>query len=108
MQLIEHIYINGEFVVPHGQEWFELHNPSTEEVIGQVRLGDALDAQRAIAAAKAAFPAWARTTREERIAALQRMHRAVVAREEELQEAILVEYGAPSVRGRWMATYPAD
>lgn len=108
MQRIEHIYINGEFVIPHGLEWFDLHNPSTEEVIGQVRLGDALDAQRAIAAAKVAFPAWARTSREERIAALQRMHRAMAAREEELLEAILVEYGAPAVRGRWMATYPVD
>ena len=75
MQRIEHIYINGEFVIPHGLEWFDLHNPSTEEVIGQVRLGDALDAHRAIAAAKAAFPAWARTSREERIAALHRMAR---------------------------------
>lgn len=108
MQRIEHIYINGEFVTPHGQEWFDLHNPSTEEVIGQVRLGDAQDAQRAIAAAQAAFPAWSRTTREERIAALQRMHRAVAAREEALMEVILAEYGAPSARGRWMATYPAD
>ncbi|MHA3737130.1 aldehyde dehydrogenase family protein [Pseudomonas sp. Eth.TT006] len=108
MQRIEHIYINGEFVVPHGQEWFDLHNPSTEQVIGQVRLGDALDAQSAIAAAKVAFPAWSRTRREERIAALQRMHRAVSAREEELLEAILIEYGAPLARGRSMATYPAD
>ena len=108
MQRIEHIYINGEYVIPHGEEWFDLHNPSTEEVIGQVRLGDALDAQRAITAAKAAFPAWSRTTPDERIGALQRMHRAVAAWEEELLEAILLEYGAPAVRGRWMATYPAD
>jgi aldehyde dehydrogenase (NAD+) len=108
MQRIEHIYINGEFVVPHGQEWFDLHNPSTEAVIGQVRLGDALDAQRAIAAAKAAFPAWARTRREERISALQRMHQSVAAKQEELLEAILVEYGAPANRARSMATYPAD
>ena len=108
MQRIEHIYINGEFVTPHGDEWFDLHNPSTEEIIGQVRLGDAQDAQRAIAAAQAAFPAWSRTTREERIAALQRMHRAVAASEDELMDAILAEYGAPSARGRWMATYPAD
>jgi len=107
MQRIEHIYINGEFVTPHGQEWFDLHNPSTEEVIGQVRLGDAQDAQRAIAAAKAAFPAWSRTTRDERKAALQRMHQAVAAREGDLMEAIVKEYGAPSERGRWMASYPA-
>ena len=108
MQRIEHIYINGELVLPHGQEWFDLHNPSTEEVIGQVRLGDALDAQRAIAAAKAAFPAWARTSREERIAALHRMHRAVAAKEAELLEAIVTEYGAPAARARSMASYPAD
>ncbi|RON91360.1 aldehyde dehydrogenase family protein [Pseudomonas fluorescens] len=108
MQRIEHIYINGEFVLPHGEEWFDLHNPSTEEIIGQVRLGDALDAQRAIAAARAAFPAWARTSREERIAALHRMHRAVAAKEEELLQAILMEYGAPVARARSMATYPAD
>ncbi|MEW9570779.1 aldehyde dehydrogenase family protein [Rhodanobacter sp. Si-c] len=108
MQRIEHIYINGEFVAPHGQEWFDLHNPSTEQVIGQVRLGDEQDAQRAIAAAKAAFPAWSRTTREERIDALQRMHKAIAARADALMEAIVTEYGAPAARGRWMAAYPAD
>jgi aldehyde dehydrogenase (NAD+) len=108
MQSIEHIYINGQFVTPHGQEWFDLHNPSTEEVIGRVRLGDAQDAQRAIAAAEAAFPTWSRSTRDERIAALRRMRQAVAAREEALMDAILMEYGAPSTRGRWMATYPAE
>src|ERR1700733_13635713 len=94
MQRIEQIYINGQFVTPHGQEWFDLHNPSTEEVIGRVRLGDAQDAQRAIAAAEAAFPTWSRSTRDERIAALRRMRQAVAAREEALMGAILMEYGA--------------
>lgn len=108
MQRIEHIYIDGAFVTPHGQEWFDLHNPSTEEVIGQVRLGDEHDARRAIAAAKAALPEWSRTTREQRLAALARMHKAIAAREEELMQAIVLEYGAPSMRSRWMATYPAD
>lgn len=87
---------------------FDLYNPSTEAVIGQVRLGDEQDARRAIAAAQAAFPAWSRTTREERIEALRRMHRAIVAREDDLMEAIVTEYGAPSVRSRWMTEYPAQ
>ncbi|MBF5008232.1 aldehyde dehydrogenase family protein [Burkholderia pseudomultivorans] len=108
MERIEHIYIDGAFVTPHGRAWFDLHNPSTEQVIGQVRLGDEQDVERAIAAAKAAFAGWSRTTREERIAALTRMHEAVVAREDDLMQAIVTEYGAPSVRCRWMATYPAD
>ncbi len=108
MQLIDKIYINGEFVTPHGTELFELFNPATEEVIGTVRLADVEDTQRAIAAAKAAFPAWSRTTKAQRITVLKRMHAAVVACEDELLEAIIIEYGAPAARSRWMASYPAD
>lgn len=108
MQLIDKIYINGEFVTPHGTELFELFNPATEEVIGTVRLADVEDTQRAIAAAKAAFPAWSRTTKAQRITVLKRMHAAVVACEDELLEAIITEYGAPAARSRWMASYPAD
>lgn len=108
MRNIEQIYINGEFVTPHGSERFDLYNPATAQVTGQVRLGDEQDAERAIAAAKAAFPAWAKTTRQERIAALTRMRDAVIARHDELLEAIVEEYGAPASRSAWMASYPAD
>ncbi|HDR2756464.1 TPA: aldehyde dehydrogenase family protein [Enterobacter asburiae] len=108
MRHIEQIFINGEFVTPHGTERFDLYNPATAQVIGQARLADEVDAERAIAAAKAAFPAWANTTRQERIAALKRMHAAVVARHDALLEAIIEEYGAPSSRSAWMASYPAE
>ncbi len=108
MRHIEQIFINGEFVTPHGTERFDLYNPATAQVIGQVRLADEVDAERAIAAARAAFPAWAKTTREGRIAALKRMHVAVVARHDALLEAIIEEYGAPSSRSAWMASYPAE
>lgn len=108
MQKIDSIYINGEFVTPHGEERFNLFNPATEAVIGTVRLADAVDAERAIAAAKAAFPGWSNTNKAERLAVLRRMHKAVAAREDELMDAIVMEYGAPSKRGRWMARYPAD
>ncbi|WP_186107601.1 aldehyde dehydrogenase family protein [Burkholderia gladioli] len=108
MQRIEHSYINGEFEVPHGEEWFDLVDPSSGQVNGQLRLGDEEDARRAIAAAAAAFPAWSRTTRQERLAALRRIHAQLVAREDELLEAVVGEYGAPSSRARWMAQYPAQ
>ncbi len=108
MQRIDTIYINGQFVTPHGEEWFDLINPSTEEAIGQVRLADAEDCRQAIAAAKAAFPAWSRTTKAERIAALRRMHAAVSSRAAELREAIITEYGAPSSQAGWMVSFPVD
>ena len=105
---IDKIYINGEFVTPHGSELFDLFNPATEAVIGQVRLADEDDTRRAIVAAKDAFPAWSRTTREERIAVLERMYLAVRAREADLLEALITEYGAPSARANWMAAWPAQ
>ncbi len=108
MQIIDKIYINGAFVRPHGNELFDLYNPATEQVIGRVRLADEADACDAIAAAKRAFPAFSRTDKHERIDMLKRMHEAVVAKEAELFEAIIEEYGAPASRGRWMAQHASD
>jgi aldehyde dehydrogenase (NAD+) len=92
---INKIYIDGEFVTPHGTELFDLHNPSTGQVIGQVQLADEVDTEAAVAAAKRALPAWSATSREERIDALRRLRDAVAARLEDIREAVVVEYGAP-------------
>ena len=108
MQTIDKVYINGAFVTPHGDELFDLFNPATEQVIGRVRLADAQDACDAVAAAKRAFPAFSRTDKRERIDMLKRMHEAVVAKEDELYEAITDEYGAPVSRGRWMAQHASN
>ena len=59
MHLIKHIYINGRFVTPVGNEWLDIIKPADGSVIGRARLADARDAERAIAAAHAAFPAFA-------------------------------------------------
>lgn len=93
--IINKVYIDGEFVTPHGTELFDLHNPASGEVIGQVQLADEVDAQRAIAAAKRALPGWSATSKEERIDALRRLQAAVVARRDDLLEAVTVEYGGP-------------
>ncbi|MEV4810735.1 aldehyde dehydrogenase family protein [Micromonospora avicenniae] len=94
-KVINKIYIDGEFVTPHGTELFDLHNPATGQVIGQVQLADEVDTEAAVAAAKRALPAWSATSREERIDALRRLHDAVAARLEDLREAVVVEYGGP-------------
>ncbi|MDK1373620.1 MULTISPECIES: aldehyde dehydrogenase family protein [unclassified Sinorhizobium] len=97
MRDIDTIYINGAFVTPHGQERALLFNPSTEEQIGTVRLGDEQDVDVAVAAAKRAFPAFSRTTKAERIAMLERLAAAVTARAGDLTAAMAEEYGAPVI-----------
>ena len=71
--VINKIYIGGEFVTPHGTELFDLFNPATGKVIGQVQLADEVDTEAAVAAAKRALPAWSATSKEERIDALRRL-----------------------------------
>jgi len=95
MKLIDRIYINGEFLLPHGAELMELVNPVTGKPATMLRLADEVDAQRAIAAAKAAYPAFSRSSREQRMAWLQRLHEVVAAAEDELVEVMAEEYGGP-------------
>jgi aldehyde dehydrogenase (NAD+) len=105
MKMIDQVYIDGAFVTPHGTEMFDLYNPATEQVIGRVRLADADDARRAIAAAKAAGPAFARTGKAERIDMLRRLHDAVAARTDDLLDAVIAEYGAPIGRAEWTTQF---
>lgn len=95
MKTVDHIYVNGSFIKPHGKEVLELVNPSTRTVIARVTLADELDAQAAIAAAKAAYKSFSHTSREQRMAYLQRLHDAVAARSDELLDVMIEEYGGP-------------
>lgn len=90
---INKIYINGEFVTPHGTETFDLIDPVTNLKTGEVILGDEEDTRNAIAAAKEAFKTFSKTTKEERITFLKKLHTAVSRREAELVSVMVNEYG---------------
>src|SRR4051812_1032632 len=92
-------YIGGQWVDPVEARRSTVVNPATEQPSGVVALGSAADVDRAVAAAKAAFPAWSRTSREERIALLERIAEVYRGRLAEMAEAITAEMGAPA----WLA-----
>ena len=54
-------YIDGAWVAPLAPRDCPVIDPSTEEVCAVISLGSAADCDRAVAAAKAAFPTWAAT-----------------------------------------------
>jgi aldehyde dehydrogenase (NAD+) len=86
-------YINGAFVESHGQEVMDIVRPTDGEVIARVTLGDEEDTRRAIGAAKRAFATFGRTTKEERVSILRRLHQSVSARIDDLTAAMVEEYG---------------
>ncbi|MEO5760030.1 MAG: aldehyde dehydrogenase family protein [Mesorhizobium sp.] len=89
-------YINGEWVGPSRPNDLEVIDPSTEEAIAVISLGDQTDTDRAVAAAKAAFPAWSRTAPAERLAYVEKILEIYNARADEMAAAMTSEMGAPS------------
>jgi len=93
MRTITKHFINGDFVESHGTAVAEVRNPTNNELIGRVTMGDTIDAERAIAAAKAAFPGWSLTTLDERTVWFQRIADALTERLDELVALCIAEFG---------------
>ena len=89
-------YIDGQWVDPISHTVVEAVNPATEEPAGRIALGTAADVDRAVAAARRAFTSWSQTTREERLAVLERILAEFQTRAADLGAAIREEMGAPA------------
>src|SRR5215813_13629889 len=75
-------------------------NPSnTNDVIGQFPQAEAADVETAVAAAKAAFPAWSRTTIQQRHDILKRIGDEIIARKDELGRLLAREEGKTLAEG---------
>jgi aldehyde dehydrogenase (NAD+) len=88
-------YIDGAWVAPAAPKLFDVINPATEEVAGRISLGSHVDVDRAVLAARRAFPSYAATTREERLALLETIIALYEARADELASAMTAEMGSP-------------
>ncbi|MBC8641359.1 aldehyde dehydrogenase family protein [Caballeronia sp. EK] len=95
MRSYDDIYIDGEWVRPAVDEKWTLINPATEKPFATVALGGAEDVDRAVKAARAAFALFSATSKEERIALLERIIERFGAREDELSAAVTEELGTP-------------
>jgi aldehyde dehydrogenase (NAD+) len=95
MKQYNKFYIDGQWVDPIRSTDFQLFNPATEQPFATVSLGSAEDVDKAVAAARRAFETFGETSKEERIALLQRIADGCRAREEDLMAAISTEMGAP-------------
>ena len=88
-------YINGAWVEPKGRKEIDVINPATEEPVGKILLGTAEDVDAAVRAARTAFESFSQTSREERVALLERIIKALQASLPRLATAISDEMGAP-------------
>ena len=88
-------YISGRWTAPLAPRDYAVIDPSTEDSCAVISLGSDADTDAAVAAAKAAFPAWAATPPATRRAYVEAILAQYEARAEEMAKAISLEMGAP-------------
>jgi aldehyde dehydrogenase (NAD+) len=88
-------YIDGAWVDPVVPNRIGVVNPATEEVFTEISGGGAADVDIAVAAAKAAFKSFSRTSKRERLELLKTCLEIYNKRFDEIAEACATEMGAP-------------
>ncbi len=98
MELIDKkygLFINGEWVDAEGGKTFETFNPATGEKLADCADASAADIDRAVAAARAAFPAWSKTSPEQRANMLLKIADLVEANLDRLAKIETMDNGKP-------------
>ena len=88
-------YIDGAWVDPAVKKSTPVVNPATEEAMYEVALGSKADVDKAVAAAKRAFETFSQTSREERVALLEKIIEVYKSRMKDIGAAVSDEMGAP-------------
>jgi len=95
LQVKDRIFIGGEWVEPGGADPIEVVNPTSEEAMGSIPGCSPEDADRAVAAARAAFDSWSQAPREERARYIAAIAEGLNARADEIAATISQELGMP-------------
>ena len=91
----QRFYIDGDWVAPVAPRLIDVIDPSTEQALGQVALGSSEDVDTAVVAARRAFETYSQTSREARMALLDKVAAVYKRRFTEMGETISREMGAP-------------
>jgi acyl-CoA reductase-like NAD-dependent aldehyde dehydrogenase len=92
------LWIDGKAVAGAGS--FDVINPATEQVLARCPRADAAQLEAAVAAAKAAYPAWARRPIAERRRLLEEVADRMAGRAPELARLLTQEQGKPLLQAR--------
>ncbi len=90
--------IAGEWI-ESGDATDDINPSNTDEVVGRYARGSKADAEQAIAAAKAAFPAWSRSGVQQRYEILKKASDEILARKDELGRLLSREEGKTLAEG---------
>jgi len=105
--LREQCYVNGAWLDAPGGATLPVNNPATGASLGTVPAFDAASTEKAVAAAHAAFPAWAAKTAKERSIVLRRWHDLILLNAADLARLMTAEQGKPLAESKGEIAYAA-
>jgi succinate-semialdehyde dehydrogenase/glutarate-semialdehyde dehydrogenase len=106
--LREQCYVGGQWLDGPGGATLAVHNPATAAPLGTVPAFDGAATERAVAAAHAAFPAWAAKTAKERAVVLRRWHDLILLNAADLAKLMTAEQGKPLAESKGEIAYAAS
>jgi len=106
--LRQQCYVNGAWLDAPGGATIPVRNPATGGELGSVPAFDAASTEKAVAAAHAAFPAWAAKTAKERAAILRRWHDLMLLNAADLARLMTAEQGKPLAESKGEIAYAAS
>jgi succinate-semialdehyde dehydrogenase / glutarate-semialdehyde dehydrogenase len=98
--------INGQWV--KGASRFDVHDPATGAKLADVANLGAAEAEQAIAAADAAWPAWRTKTGKERSILLRKWYDLIMANQDDLGRLMTAEQGKPLAEAKGEVAYGAS
>jgi succinate-semialdehyde dehydrogenase/glutarate-semialdehyde dehydrogenase len=106
--MIDALFIDGQWRAAASKSTFPVTNPATGELLAEVSDASVDDVRAAIAAAKAALPAWSKRTAYQRAEILFEAHRRMLERSEQLAKLMTEEQGKPIRAAGIEVRYAAD
>src|SRR5690554_2194199 len=88
-------YIDGQLVEPSSKKYIDNFNPALAEVYSQIPRSNREDVQKAVEAAKMAFPSWSTTPKANRSAILRKIAELIRKNKPYLAEAESIDNGKP-------------
>jgi succinate-semialdehyde dehydrogenase/glutarate-semialdehyde dehydrogenase len=101
-------FVNGAWVDAESSATLAVRNPATGEELGTVPALDGAATEKAVAAAHAAFPAWAAKTAKERAVILRRWHDLILLNADDLARLMTAEQGKPLAESKGEIAYAAS
>jgi acyl-CoA reductase-like NAD-dependent aldehyde dehydrogenase len=99
------MWIGGEWVEAASGKTFNTYNPANGDIIAEVPLAEKSDVDKAVAAARKAFPSWRRKTQEDRSAAVARIAAVLKEHKDELIRLEILEHGATARHAPMMLAF---